>query len=213
MNFFKMHLMGMWIRIMKFPRRCYHKQKAKRNRNHAPTIICNNCTAGVMLHDLGLKFNTPTINLDIRNQKEFLYFVENLEDLKDCPIEELSFEKYHLPAGVIIHNGHTIDIVFTHYKTFEIGVEKWHERMKRINMDNLFVIFEAPEIEKEILERFSRIKYRKCVLSKQEQLKYDFYYGFDMYKDWKPGKFLQYKSVFSLKRYLDDFDYISFLNT
>lgn len=212
MNYLKMHLMGLWVRIMNCPRRCYHRQKAKRNHNCSPTIICNNCTAGVILHDLGLKFDTPTVNLEIRNHGEFLYFVENLKDLKDCAIERLNFEKYHLPAGVMTHNGHTIDIVFTHYKTFEEGVEKWHERMKRIHWDNLFVIFEAPKIDMETLERFSRINYRKCVISKPMRLKRDFYCGLDIYDDWKPGKILQYKSMFSLRRYLDDFDYITFLN-
>ena len=42
--------------------------------------------------------------------------------------------------------------------------------------------------------------------------KYDFYQGFDFYTDWKPGKILEYKHWFSLKRFLDDFDYVNFLN-
>ena len=26
-------------------------------------FICNNCNAGIILHDLNLKFNTPTVNM------------------------------------------------------------------------------------------------------------------------------------------------------
>lgn len=38
----------------------------RRLRNSSPTIISNNCCAGFIYHDLGLKFNSPTINLTVK---------------------------------------------------------------------------------------------------------------------------------------------------
>lgn len=37
----------------------------KRRRLHAApfSLLCNNCTGGMILHDLGLPFNSPTVNL------------------------------------------------------------------------------------------------------------------------------------------------------
>lgn len=33
----------------------------KRLRNRDISILCNNCTGGFVLHDLGIRFNSPTI--------------------------------------------------------------------------------------------------------------------------------------------------------
>lgn len=60
--FFQNHLKGLASRLMTHPRRWYHKKKAKNCKKEKCSIICNNCTGGVILHDLGLRFDTPTIN-------------------------------------------------------------------------------------------------------------------------------------------------------
>lgn len=39
-----------------------------------------------------------------------------------------------------------------------------------------------------------------------------FYRGSNLYENWFPGKILEYKSIVGLKRFLDDFDYISIIN-
>lgn len=201
------------IRLMKWPRKWYHEMKAKKCSNSSISLLCNNCTGGVILHELGLPFKTPTINIDIRNRDEFLYFVEHIKELKEPVIEEIGFEKYEYPAGRIIHNGKIIDIVFTHYKSFEEGREKWLERTKRIDYDNLYVLFEGPNVTDLFMERFAKLPYKKAILSSlRDDVRYDFYHGFKFYRKWKPGKILNYKSWFNVKRYLDDFDYVAFLN-
>ena len=87
--------------------------------------------------------------------------------------------------------------------------------MKRVNLDNTFVIYESRTISDEELDAFSSIKYPKLILSltdKSKERKSAFYKGHQLYENRFPGKVLEYKGFFSLKRYLDDFDYISFLN-
>lgn len=89
------------------------------------------------------------------------------------------------------------------------------KRMKRVNLDNTFVVYESQKISNEELDAFSSIKYPKLILSltnKSKEQKYAFYQGHQLYENWFPGKVLEYNGFFSLKRYLDDFDYISFLN-
>ena len=46
--------------------------------NHDVSIISMNCTGGILYHDLGLKFLSPTINLFFRAE-DFIKFCENLD--------------------------------------------------------------------------------------------------------------------------------------
>ena len=213
-SLFTMILNALENKLMCYPRRKYHQHKAKRNRNNNPSIICNNCTAGVLLSDLNLKFNTPTINTGIRNPEEFIYFVENIEDFMTAEMYELPFEKYNLPAGYIELKGKTVDIVLTHYPSFDAGRKKWKERMARLDLNNLYILYEGLRISENFLDSFAALPYsNKVVLSKKDKsINFGFYHGMSFYDNWKPGKILEYKSRISVKRYLDDFDYISFLN-
>lgn len=55
-----------------------NKKNRKRIRNKDISIISMNCTGGILLHDLGLKFLSPTVNLFMRAE-DFIKFCENLE--------------------------------------------------------------------------------------------------------------------------------------
>ena len=50
------------------------KRKALTNKDF--TIICNNCNGGTLTHDLGMRFNSPTVNLFFSSY-DFFDFVEN----------------------------------------------------------------------------------------------------------------------------------------
>lgn len=50
------------------------KKVKPRIKNKKFTLLCNNCNGGVILNDLGLKFNTPTINM-------FFYHYDFFENL------------------------------------------------------------------------------------------------------------------------------------
>ena len=59
-------------------RKFYHVLKRTRLKNSCPTIISRNCVGGIIYHDLGLKFNSPTINLSMSND-DYIKFVEHLD--------------------------------------------------------------------------------------------------------------------------------------
>ena len=120
--------------------------------------------------------------------------------------------KYNVPAASIDLKGQTVDIVFTHYANFNEGYKKWKQRMKRLDLNKIVVLLESPDISQEIVEAFSLIKYKKAIISKPIKNAPDYYVPLDIYDNWHPGKVLEYKSLFSLKRWVDDWDYISFLN-
>lgn len=60
-----------------------------RLKNQKFTLFCNNCLAGCILHDLGMKFNSPTINLYIPFP-DYIEFLENLEYYLSVPIKDIT---------------------------------------------------------------------------------------------------------------------------
>lgn len=100
------------------------------------TIICNNCFGGMLYHDLGVKFFSPTINLYF-NMEDYLQFIENLEYFLNCP---LTYGGENAGGGVIGILGEKIQIIGLHYKSFNEFYEKWTERCKRVNLKKLFII-------------------------------------------------------------------------
>lgn len=213
MNKFSLRLNGLFPRILKNPRKWRHSFKARNFKGNTPCIICNNCLGAIILHDLGLPFNTPTVNLFFSNSDEYLYFVNHLAEFQNLDFIDLK-DKYNYPAGQLEFDGHTIDVVFMHYSSFEHGRSKWLERMNRVKLEDVFILYESPQASPSFIENFSKIKFKKALISIPSidyENKYEFYIALDIYKDWHPGKVLEYKSLLSLSRWIDDWDYIEYL--
>lgn len=117
------------------------------------TIISNNCTGGAVLHELGMEFRTPTINLQILPE-DYTRFCVNL---REYMAEELyladivgRYERNEkltkmfggipdMPMGTI----GDILVCFQHYATFDEAKAKWDERKAKIDYDHIGYIFHA----------------------------------------------------------------------
>ena len=105
-----------------------------RLRNKDFSIICQNCIGGVIYHNLGLPFLSPTINIWME-EKDFYRFAANL---RYYLAQELRFvsDIDQTPTAwcgdILIH--------FKHYQSETEAAEKWYERCERVNYDNLFFI-------------------------------------------------------------------------
>ena len=131
------------------------------------TIISNNCSGGAILHELGMEFKTPTINLQILPE-EYPKFCQNfkkymetdLVEYKDITEEHKTY-LYKMFGGVPdMPFGLLGDIIvcFQHYGTFEESKEKWDERKAKVDYENIGFIFHArgPEYKNEA-EEFQRL--------------------------------------------------------
>lgn len=118
------------------------KKLRSRLKNTTPTIISNNCCAGFIYHDLGIRFNSPTINLTIKN---FPLFIAHFSHYMSCPLVKTNFgDKYPFPTGRLVSDVYPdIDILFNHYESFGDAERKWNERSKRIDTNNLFFIMDT----------------------------------------------------------------------
>lgn len=108
---------------------------------------------GCMLHDLHVKYQSPTVSLQILPE-EYCKFCSNIEnymkvELIECPKEELSekHKKYimkmfggnipDMPYGLV----DDVLVCFQHYPTFESGSSMWNRRKARFDPKHIAYIF------------------------------------------------------------------------
>ena len=143
----------------------YERKIRKKLKNDQFSILCSTCIGGIIYHRLGKQFLSPTINMWM-NQKEFLVFVENLDEALE---QELVFieTKYDYPVARIITKSGPVNLYFNHAKTQEEAEQNWKRRKARINRDNLFIImYDFDGITEEEILRLDKIKCKnKIVLS------------------------------------------------
>ena len=85
--------------------------------------------------------------------------------------------------------------------------------MARLDFDNLCVVMQAAELDEGLLERFERLPISRKVILGYETLPLQSPSIFKMRSldSFVPGRILDYNGL-SGRRYLDDFDYVAFLN-
>lgn len=187
--------------------KAYKIRRASRLSNQNFTIIASNCNGTMMYFDLGLPYLSPTINLWIE-QHDFIKMIENLEWYMNEPIVELHGEEDY-PVGLL----NDIKIYFRHYDSFDEAVSKWEERKKRIHWDNLFIVGDSWDGDYEVIQQFDRLPYKnKVIFSPVPYPEFKSVYYVEAFKE-KWGVTTDFKNQFLKRRYLDDFDYVSFLNT
>ena len=116
----------------------YCVYQRKRLSNHEFCILSQNCMGGLLCHDLGVKFNTPTINLSM-SFNDFIKLVENLDYYLN---KELVFERMQdtIPYEYPVCKLDDITLHMVHYHTFKEANEKWNIRKQRIKKDKIILM-------------------------------------------------------------------------
>lgn len=100
------------------------------------TIISNTCIGGVICHDLGKPFLSPTVNIYIR-PKDFVKFCMNIKYYMEIPLVEVPYdEEIGYPVAIL----DDIALYCKHFKDFHEVDDAWNRRKKRINWDNIYII-------------------------------------------------------------------------
>ena len=190
--------------------RLYKRRKYKRLKNKEFTIIGSNCTGAFMYYDLGLKYLTPTVNLMIE-MNDFVKMVRNLKWYMEQEMTEAQEPGYKCPVGIL----GDIRICFIHYASFEEGARKWEERKRRINWDKLLIIgSEKDGCTYETIREFDKLPYEnKVIFTHIEYPEFSsacYIKGFEDKEEL--GTITRYKDQRLKRRYLDDFDYVQFIN-
>lgn len=195
----------------------YKALKRLRLRNHGFSLITSNCCGGVIYHDLGQQFRSPTINLSIPPD-EYIVFLEHLSEALSVDPQDAGVSGSGYPLGDLrFGDGQTVRIHFVHYRTFEEALDKWKERCARVDFDNLFVLLEAGNlVGPDVIRRFDDLDFKNKMLitAPENRGLYRNATAVDVYgKSYYPGKILEFRDTgLHPGRYLDAFDYVKWLN-
>ncbi len=190
-----------------------HKLNLKNRKhltNHDFTLIASNCVGGVILHELGLRFDTPTVNLWFESE-DYIKFLENMSDYLQYELVEIQTD-YSYPVGLL----KDIKIYFQHYANFQEAKAKWEERIKRIHWDNLYIMMVQREgCDDNMVARFNDLPYKRKVIftaKSYPDCQSAFCIPDSEEETWEVMDLCRYKSRFTGRRWLDEYDYVGFLN-
>ena len=188
----------------------YNLNNRKRLKNRDFSLIASNCVGGTILHDLNLPFNSPFINLWLE-PKDFLKFCERMNHYLDLDLRFTNVDGIYYPVGVL----DDIKLYFQHYSSEQEATSAWNRRKKRINMNNLFVMFtDRDGCTYEDLLRFDKLAIKNKVVFthiKYPEISSSYYIpGFEL--ETCVGQLMHSRNRISLKKYYDAFDYVSWFN-
>ena len=209
------------INIYRFIREYFIQLEQRRKRKlysgDNKTIIARNCVAGVIYHDLGLEFKSPTINLWIENP-EFCEFLKYLPDFIRGELQEIT-SPYDYPVGKLscmtVDGKKQIKIYFQHYATFQDARQQWLKRCQRMDLNNIYIIVEdGNNLTQTDVDRYECLGFDKmAILSGNRNLKgKHIVYMKSFTRKSFPGTSVKHRGLFG-KRWVDEFDYVSFLDS
>lgn len=208
-----------WIKTIAEARKNrYLQQKRKRLKNTGVSVIANDCIGGVTCHDLGLRFLSPTVNLFFETDDDYFTYLEDLAYYNQAEPVLTDRPEVSYPVGQMEYQGRKTVIHFMHYPTFENAKQKWMERGKRVNYDNLLIIWHYPSVNEQagaLYQRFQSLPFKNKIIVTRHAFPYsgEHIYKLNVYeKDYFHGKVLEYKSVLSKKRYSDDVPFVDIIN-
>ena len=173
------------------------------------SIVSSNCCGAILLHDLGLPFNSPTVNLFF----EAGDFVTLCEDLKNNFSVMPEF-LYTSDEGYPVCSINGIKIYAMHYKSYSEFLEQWNRRVQRLNYDNLFIMMtDRDGFSIDLLDRLKKIPFPKVVFTHVEYPEY----GFTCYlkcfsNENEVGDLFKYADYKGNRYYEKYFDIIGWLN-
>lgn len=191
-------------------RKLINEKNRKKLTNTSFSFIASNCNGGFILHDLGMRFNSPFINLWIK-PKDFIRILSDFREYMDAPLTFVKEDGIDYPIGKLLD----AKIYFMHYESEEEAESKWKERKQRIDHDNLFILFtDRDGCTYDDLLDFDRLPFKnKIVFTKRPypDIKSAVYIkGFENQDS--VGDCFAYMPKGFGKKYYDQFDYVSWFN-
>ena len=143
--------------------------------------------------------------------KEYIKFLQNIEYYLGLDLNFVKEDGIDYPVGIL----DDVKIYFMHYKTETQAKEKWIERSKRLNLDNLYILFtDRDGCSVEDMKLFDSLPYKnKIVFVNKEysEIKSAYYIkGFENEKS--VGILTHFINKYSGRRYLDSFDFVKWFN-
>lgn len=178
--------------------------------NTTPSLLCPNCLGGILFHDLGLKFLSPTINT-MMLQTDFVKLVLDLPQYLQSQLVFYKHPEYSCPCAYL----DDITIHFTHYTSEREAEQKWEERKLRMNPDNLFICLQERDgLSAADIRKLSEIKARGVLVftaNAYSDIPYALY--IPKYSEQREvGNILSYSYITGKREYENYFDFVKWFN-
>ena len=181
-----------------------------RNRNFS--LITNTCIGGIVYHELGLQFLSPTINCGIRDHEQFFTFCNHLRHYLSLPLNFVPSE-YNYPVATLRGDYGPVTIFFSHYKSREQASAKWEERKRRVNWDNIVILMDGDNCTTQQAAAFNRITWpHKVIFTTLSDRRQPSEFAIT-HPEYRPFELLEYGPMHHALRWYETLDLVHFLNT
>ena len=193
------------------------KKLQKKLSNTKVSLLVPDCLGGILFHDLGMRFLSPTVNL-MMLQTDFLRFVLNLEQYLNGTFEFFESKEYAFPCARLKPNdinARDVVVYFTHYRNEQDALTKWNERKARIDLDNIYIVIEERDgITKSDLQKLADLNVRGIVAftcNDYKDIPYSVYLS-KYHKDGEVGNVLKKNHISGKREYEKYFDFVKWFN-
>ncbi|WP_429150475.1 DUF1919 domain-containing protein [Anaerotaenia torta] len=174
--------------------------------------MCSTCIGGLIYNNLGLKFMSPTINLWIYSP-DFVKFAYNLKEYLASELEFLPPNNKYTDGAYPVGQLKDIIIHFNHFKTKEEALDKWNERAKRIDFDNLYFITDDNGLKDEDILKMQKVECKRAIVfTATPKPQFGVTYWLKRYA--KTGAMGEYsvRDLDGFREFEKSFDYVKWLN-
>jgi len=181
-----------------------------RLKNTTFTLFADSCNGAFITHDLGVRYNSPFVNLTVQPE-DFIRFLKDPKHYLNCEMQFVKDSGKSYPVGML----DDIKINFIHYETEEEALKKWSERPERIDFENCFLMLtNRGNCSYRQMQEFDALPYKNKVIFTNRpypELACTYYL-----KGWEKkkgvGELYDFKDCYSGKKHYDDFDYVTWFN-
>lgn len=205
-----------FIRNMRFSARdfLYNRKQRKILMNKEFSLITSDCIGGCVAKDLKVRMNSPTRNFYF-NADDYIKFCKNLDYYLALQPEPYVGKYSGRGSEYLMAALGDLKLFLVHYSSVDQCREEWIRRRERVNMNNMFFIMNDRNFcTEEDIKEFDQLPYKNKVCfthKKYPQYKSTFYIS-GSEKDEYLKSLMNYVYPWWIKRYYDQFDFVSWLN-
>lgn len=151
-------------RIWRSFRRRRNQANRLRLQRREVSIVSMNCTGGILYHELGLPFQSPTINLFLPAD-DFVRFCERLDHylaidvMTECLDPDVVEDRPYPVAWL-----DDVKLYLVHYRTVAEAQDAWNRRKKRLRPDNIVILAtDRDGMTDALKDRFEKLPYPKVM--------------------------------------------------
>ncbi len=183
-------------------------EERARLKNKDFSLFSSSCLGGVVCSDLGVRFNSPTVNVFIRFD-HFLKMMENLPYYMSLTPVKTNREGHIYPVLLL----DDVKIYCVHYHSTKRAIEKWVTRAKRVNYSDIRILLAGfPWAYPEMVERFEKLPYKKLIITDYEEAPDKPYVKKISCKRGKTATIFNFKNFRGERYYDGKVDFVEFFN-